>query len=218
MYFICRPESVETGALLVYSCLITFKRFRQWPISKQWTCWFITALLWIRVNRRCMFLVCFIGKLFENGKRYKKSDTPIKKALEERIPNHILHVQFERKTSVSQLNLLYPIYRVYVYNYLKRQKMPKRVKMFTLNMKRDFYLSVCTENGTESNNTFSDIILDHSNAFGLSRIFLSRTSLPESILCGERGVNFQLFPLLWPPGIWTGPNRHMHNLAMGPTI
>ena len=37
------------------------------------------------------------------------------KALERRIPNHILHVQFERKTSVSQSNLLYPLHGVYVY-------------------------------------------------------------------------------------------------------
>ena len=50
--------------------------------------------------------------------------------------------------------------------------------------------------------------------------FLSRTSLPEPILSGEgrEGVNFQLFPLLRPPCIFTGPNWHMHNLAMGPTI
>ena len=75
-----------------------------------------------------MFFECFGGKLFENGKRYTKSETTIQKALEERIPNHILHVQFERKRSVSQSNLLYPLY---VYNYLKRQKMPKRVKIFT---------------------------------------------------------------------------------------
>ena len=75
-----------------------------------------------------MFFECFRWKLFENGKRYTKSETTIQKALEERIPNHILHVQFERKITVSQSNLLYPLY---VYNYLKRQKMPKRVKIFT---------------------------------------------------------------------------------------
>ena len=75
-------------------------------------------------------------------------------------------------------------------------------------------------NGTESNNTCSNILLYHSNTFGLSRrIFLSRTSLLEPILCKERGgMNFQLCPLLGPPGILTGPNWHMHNLAMGPTI
>ena len=78
-----------------------------------------------------MFFECFRGKLFENGKRYGKSDTMIQKALEERIPNYIPHVQFERKTSVSQSNLLYPLYRVYVYNYLKRQKVTERIKMFT---------------------------------------------------------------------------------------
>ena len=78
-------------------------------------------------------------------------------------------------------------------------------------------------NGTESNDTSSYILLHHSNAFGLSGgNFLSRTSLPEPILSGERGgggaVNFQLFPLLGPPCNLTGPNWHMHNLAMGPTI
>ena len=77
------------------------------------------------------------------------------------------------------------------------------------------------QNGTESNDTSSYNLLDHSNAFGLSGgNFLSRTSLPEPILSGEGGgvVNFQLFPLLGPPCILTGPNWHMHNLAMGPTI
>ena len=39
----------------------------------------------------------FKGKLFENGKRYAKSDNTIQKGLKERIPNDILHVQFERK-------------------------------------------------------------------------------------------------------------------------
>ena len=46
----------------------------------------------------------FRWKLFENGKRYTKSETTLQKALEERIPNHILHVQFERKITVSQSN------------------------------------------------------------------------------------------------------------------
>ena len=75
-------------------------------------------------------------------------------------------------------------------------------------------------NGTESNDISSYILLDHSNAFGLlGGNFLSRTSLPEPILSGEGGgVNFQLFPLLGPPCILIGPNWHIHNLAMGPTI
>ena len=55
-----------------------------------------------------MFFKNFRGKLFENGKKYTKSESTIQKALEERIQNHILHVQFEHKTSVSQSNLLYP--------------------------------------------------------------------------------------------------------------
>ena len=52
----------------------------------------------------------------------------------------------------------------------------------------------------------------------------------EEIFCHEQayqslsyvrkggGLNFQLCPLLGPPGILSGPNWHMHNLAMGPTI
>ena len=74
---------------------------------------------------------CFRGNLFENGKRYTKSETMIQIALEERISNHILHVEFECKTIINQSNLLYPFYGVYVHNNLKQQKMLKRVKIFT---------------------------------------------------------------------------------------
>ena len=56
-----------------------------------------------------MFFKNFRGKLYENGKRYAKSETAIQKALEERIPNHILQVKFERKTSVSQSKFVVPI-------------------------------------------------------------------------------------------------------------
>ena len=147
----------------------------------------------------------FGGKLFKNGNtqcRYTKSET--KKDLEERIPNHILHVQFERKISVSQSNLLYPLY---VYNYLKRQKMPKRVKIFTSKW-----------HGKQQHLFIH--FLDHSNAFGLSRrIFFCREQAYQSLSYVRKGgMNFQLCPLLGPPGILTGPNWHMHNLAMGPTI
>ena len=79
-----------------------------------------------------MFFECFRAKLFENRKRYTKSETTIQKALEERIPNHILHVQFERILSISQSNLLYPLYGTYMCIITPtRQKMPKHVKMFT---------------------------------------------------------------------------------------
>ena len=47
------------------------------------------------------------GKLFENGKRYAKSDKTIQNGLKERIQNYIQHVQTERKISVSRSNLLY---------------------------------------------------------------------------------------------------------------
>ena len=64
-------------------------------------------------------------------------------------------------------------------------------------------------------NMLNHYVLDHSNAFGLSGgNFLSRTSLPEPIFSGEGGLNIQLFA----PCILTGPNWHMHNLAMRSTI
>ena len=75
-------------------------------------------------------------------------------------------------------------------------------------------------NGTESNDTSSYILLDHSNAFGLTGgNFLSRTSLPEPILIGEGGGGeSSTIPPFGAPCILTGPNWHMHNLAIGPTI
>ena len=55
-------------------------------------------------------------------------------------------------------------------------------------------------NGTESNDTSSYILLDHSNAFNLSGgNFLSRTSLPEPILSGEGGLNFSTIPPFGAP-------------------
>ena len=67
-----------------------------------------------------------------------------------------------------------------MYNYPKRQKIASKYLL---------------RNGTESNDTSSYILLDHTNAFGLSGgNFLSRTSLPDPILSGEGGgggVNFQ---------------------------
>ena len=42
---------------------------------------------------------CFEGKLFENGKRYEKSNNTLQKNLKERIPNHILHVGLQSSKS-----------------------------------------------------------------------------------------------------------------------
>ena len=150
-----------------------------------------------------MFFECFGGTLFENGKRYTKSETTIKKALEERIPNHILHVQFEHKRSVSQSNLFYPLY---VYNYLKRQKMPKRVKIFTSKWHR------------KQQHLFIHPFRSLQCIRFVEKNFFVANKLTEPILYEEGGVNFQLCPLLGPPWILTGPNWHMHNLAMRPTI
>ena len=150
-----------------------------------------------------MFFECFRGKLFENRKRYTKSKTTVQKALEERIPNHILHGQFERKISIGQSNLLYPLYGVYVYNYLKRQKMPKRVKMFTSKWHR------------KQQQFFIHPFRSLQCIRFVEKKFLARTSLPEPILYGE-GVNFNYAPFCPPPtpGILTGPNWHMHNFFL----
>ena len=149
-----------------------------------------------------MFFECFRGKLFDKGKRYVKSETTIQKALEERIPNCILHVQFERKTSISQSNLLYPIYGVYAYNYLKQQKMStKCFKIFTLKWHRKQQHFVI-------HSSLQCILFVEKNFFVANK--LTRAYL--------KWGDFQLCPLLGPPSILTGPNWHMHNLAMGPTI
>ena len=70
----------------------------------------------VRVNPSLTPFVCFKGDLFENGRRYAKSDYTMQKGPKKRIHNHILHVQFKRKIRVSQSNLLYPKHGVYVYN------------------------------------------------------------------------------------------------------
>ena len=157
-----------------------------------------------RVNPERMFFQNFRGELFENGKRYAKSETTKQKALEERIPNHILHVQFKRKTILA--NQICCTHNMWIIT--KKDRKCQNASKCLL------------RNGTASDDTSSYILLDHSNAFNLSGgNFLSRTSLPEPILSGEGGGwIFQLFPLLGPPCILTGPNWHMHNLAMGPSI
>ena len=160
-----------------------------------------------------MFFECFGGKLFENGNRYTKSETTIQKALKERIPNHILYVQFKRKISVSQSNLLYPIkfvvplICVYVYNYLKRQKMPKRVKIFTSKWhQKQQHLLIHPFRSLQC------IRFVEKNFFCREQAYQSLSYVRKG-----GGGDFQLCPLLGPPGILTGPNWHMHNLAMGPT-
>ena len=142
----------------------------------------------MRVNPECMFLKYFKGKLFENGKRYAKSETTVQKALERRIPNHFLHIQFERKTSVSQSNLLYPLHRVYVYNspkttenaksrqYVYFETAPKAIMMALLHT--SFYII----------------------AFGLSGGFFVESELTTAYLSGKggKGGGGKLFPLLGP--------------------
>ena len=133
-----------------------------------------------------MFFECFGGKLFKNGKRYTKSETTIQKALEERIPNHILHVHIERKISVSQSNLLYPLY---VYNNLKRQKMPKRVKFFTLKRHR------------KQQHLFLHPFRSLQCIRFVDKNFFCRGQAYQRLSYVRKGggMNFQLCPLLGPP-------------------
>ena len=158
----------------------------------------------MRLNLECVFFKNFRGKLFANGKRYAKSETTIQKALEERIPNHILHVQFERKTSVSQSNCC-----------------THNMCIITQNDRKCQNASKCLlRNGTESNDTSSYILLGHSNAFGLSggNFFVENKLTRAYLKWGRGGGEFSTIPPFGPPCILTGPNWHMHNLAMGPTI
>ena len=162
--------------------------------------------MWTRVHPEVMFFKNFRGKLFENGKRYAKSETTIQKALEERIPNHILHVQFERKTSVSQSNLLYPWY---VYNYPKRQKMPKRVKMFTSKWHR------------KQQHFFIHPFRYLQCIWFVGRKFFVENKLTRAYLkWGRGGWIFNYFPFWGPLHFdWTKlAHAQLGYLAMGPTI
>ena len=74
-----------------------------------WSCWMISYLNeWQSQSKiLCMPVEHYKEKLFENGKKYAKSDNTLQNSINERIQNHILHVKFERKISVSQSNSLY---------------------------------------------------------------------------------------------------------------
>ena len=137
--------------------------------------------MWTRVNPACMFLNISEGNYLKTVKDTQNMRQRYRKTLDERISNHIQHVQFDRKTSVSQSNLLYPYMEYMCINTQNDRKCQNASKCLLWN-------------GTESNDTSSYILLDHCNAFGLSGgNFLTRTSLPEPILSGEGGgVNFQL--------------------------
>ena len=126
-----------------------------------------------------MFFKNFRGKLFENGKRYAN--------LRQRY----------RKPSRRGFQII-----SYMFNLNVKQALANQICcthnmcIITQNDRKCQNASKCLlRNGTESNDTSSYILLDHSNAFGLSGgIFLSRTSLPEPSLSGEEGVNFPLPP------------------------
>ena len=89
--------------------------------------------------------------------------------------------------------------------------------IIALNDRKCQNASICLfQNGTESNNTFSYILLGHFSV--CQEDFFCREQAYQSLSYVGKGVNFQLCPPLGPPGIFTAPNWYMHNFAMGPTI
>ena len=93
--------------------------------------------------------------------------------------------------------------------------------MFNLNVKQALANQICcthnmciiTQNDRKCQNASKCLLRNGTESNDISSHRLTRAYLKWG-----RGVNFQLFPLLGPPCILTGPNWHMHNLAMGPTI
>ena len=77
----------------------------------------------------------FKGKLFEKVEDTQNLTIPYRKAWRRgfQIISYMFNLKISVfKISVSQSNLLYPKYGVYVHNYWNRQKMLKRIKMLTL--------------------------------------------------------------------------------------
>ena len=151
-----------------------------------------------------MFFKNFRWKLFENGKRYAKSDSTIERKLSRR-GFQIISYMFNLNVKQALANQICCTHNMCIIT--QNDRKCQNASKFLL------------RNGTESNNASSYILLDRSNAFGLSGgNFLLRTSLPEPILSGEGGGEFSTIPPFRVPCILTGPNWHMHNLAMGPII
>ena len=146
--------------------------------------------MWTRVNPECMFFKNFRGKLFKNGKRYAKSETTIQKL--SRRGFQIISYMFNLNVKQALAN------QICCSHYMC-------IITCTQNNRKCQNASKCLlRNGTKSNDTSSYILLHHSNAFGLSGgNFLSRTSLPEPILSGERGGwIFNYSPFWGPLAIW----------------
>ena len=97
------------------------------------------------------------------------------------------------KLRVSLSNLLYPYYGVNLHNYLKRQKMPKRIKMLT---------SIWHQK--EEN-----LLTHHFRSLKCIRFVKNNFFVTNN---GEGGGNFTLCPLLGLQGILTGPNWHLAQL------
>ena len=133
-----------------------------------------------------MFFKNFRGKLFVNGKRNAKSETT-KNRKPSRRGFQIISYMFNLNVKQALANQICCTHNMCI---------------ITQNNRKCQNASKCLiQNGTESNDTSSYIILDHSNAFNLSGgNYLSRASLPEPILSGEGGgVNFSTIPPFGAP-------------------
>ena len=153
----------------------------------------------VRVNPSWTPFESFKWEWFENGRRYAKSDNTVQKGLKKRIQNHILHVQCYRKISVSQSKLLYPEHKVYAYNDLKWQEMPKRVKMLTSkwHQKQEHFF-------IHTFRSFRCIQLVKKQIFMLQTI-------------GKGGGILDYVPFWVPLAIWPDQNGTLHIYIINPT-
>ena len=155
------PEvSNETGALLVYSCFITYKSCSHRPTSIKHA---ELLGMWRRVNPECMFSSL---KISEGNYLKTVKDTQNL-------------IQRYRKPSRRGFQII-----SYMFNLNVKQALANQICwthnmcIITQNNRKCQNTSKCLlRNGTESNDTSSYILLDHSNAFCLSGWnFLWRTS------------------------------------------
>ena len=166
--------------MFLFINLQTFKSHK----DINWSCWIIS-----NVNESTPF-EWFKGILFENGRRYAKSDNTIHKDLKERIQNHILHVQFERKISVSQSN-----WHNMEYMYI-----------ITLNDRKCQNASKCLlRNGTEREKTSSHI---HFRSLKCIRFVENNFVVANN---GEGGGILDFVPFSGPGPSWLDQTGTMHN-------
>ena len=144
----------------------------------------------VRVNPSWTPFVRFKGELFEKGRSYAKSEFTIKKGLKKRIQNHILHVLFKRKISVSQSNFLYQKWSICIW----WPKMTENVKT-----RQNAYFEMAPKQEHFFIHTFRSF---QCIRFVKKQYFLSQTK--------GKGGDFRLCPLLDPRPIWLDQTGTLH--------